>query len=104
MRWGLSDSLPYMNYEGMHEGQVSTDEFNFADNMWVDLNPLFSKDEASNQIIKLLSEPIIKFTPDYVPVKTGLVYDWDQISESHYKFYSGNERGRNPENNCQKCG
>ena len=86
MRWGLSDSLPYMYYDGEHDGQESLEEFNIANGMWKDLNPLLSRNDASNQIIELISEPLLTWSPDYVPLKTGLVHDWKQIEDCHYKF------------------
>ena len=85
-RWGIPDSLPYMEYDGFHEGQVSLDEFNEADANWRELNPLFSDDTSSSHIWDFMSESIITFSPDYAPLKTGLVTDWEQIDEFHYKF------------------
>ncbi len=99
MRWGLSDSLPYMNYNGLHEGQVSFDKFNIADSMWQELNPLFSKDDASNLIIDLISERILTLSPENAPLKTGIVNDWDQISDTHFKFYLSDDIFWNPSYN-----
>ena len=99
MRWGLSDSLPYMYYEEEHDGQESLEEFNVANGMWKDLNPLFSRDDASNQIIELISEPILAWSPDYAPVKTGLIDDWEQFNDFHYKFYMRDNVFWNPSYN-----
>ena len=85
--WGIINSLPYMNYEGYHEGQTNLNELNVADANWRDLNPIFSDDFSSSYICELLTEPIIQFSPDYHPMKTGLVEDWDIINNTHYKFY-----------------
>ena len=95
MSWGLTDSLPYMSYDGIHEGQESTNELNIAtEMMWRELNPLlsgdvnpvFNRDDERDQIIELISEPLLTWSPDYVPLKTGLVHDWKQIEDCHYKF------------------
>ena len=86
-RWGLSNSLPYMSYDGYHSGQVNLSAFNKADKNWRDLNPLRSRDTSSEFMQSLLMEPIVQMNPDYALIKTGLVYDWDMISENHFQFY-----------------
>ena len=95
-RWGLSNSLPYMNYVGFHTGQVDLTEFNLADNNWKSLNPLISIDSTSSLVQSLLMEPIVQMNPDFAPIKTGLVYDWEIIDENHYKFYMLDEVFWNP--------
>jgi ABC-type transport system substrate-binding protein len=86
-RWGVVDSLPYMSYDGLHSGQISLDEFTVSDANWRELNPLFSDDTSSSFIWSLMAEPVVQFSPDLAPLKTGLVYNWEQIDEYHYKFY-----------------
>ncbi|MCE7748914.1 MAG: hypothetical protein GPJ51_10985 [Candidatus Heimdallarchaeota archaeon] len=91
-RWGLSDSLPYMSYIGLHQGQQSLDELNIASHKWLELNPLYS-----NELVwDLSSEPIVQYSPDYAPLKSGLVYDWEQIDESHYQFWMHDDLYWNP--------
>ncbi len=85
-RWGLVDSLPYMAFDGLHEGQESLTEFNVVDNNWRDLNMLTTDDVASSFIFSLMSEPIVGWSPDLAPLKTSLVLDWNQIDETHYVF------------------
>ena len=98
-RWGLADSIPYMSYSGYHDGQDSLDEFNYADANWKELNPLFSDDSSSSFISGLMMEPIVQMNPDYAPLKTGLVYDWDQIDETHYQFFMMDDIYWNPSYN-----
>ncbi|MHA1218116.1 MAG: ABC transporter substrate-binding protein [Candidatus Heimdallarchaeaceae archaeon] len=98
-RWGLADSLPYMSYAGYHDGQDSLDEFNLADANWKELNPLFTDDTSSSFITGLMMEPIVQMNPDYAPLKTGLVYDWDQIDETHYQFWMMDDIFWNPSYN-----
>ncbi len=87
-RWGIVHSLPYMEYDGYHEGQLSLEEFNIAeDAQWQDLNPLTSSNSADELIYDLISEPLVLWSPDQLPTKTGLVRDWEQISENHFKFH-----------------
>jgi len=85
-RWGIVDSLPYIEYDGLHEGQVSLTEFSVADAAWRDLNPLQTDDTSSSFIYSLMAEPIVGWSPDLAPLKTSLVNDWEQIDEFHFKF------------------
>ncbi len=85
-RWGIIDSLPYIEYDGLHIGQVSLTEFNVADAYWRNLNPLQSDDPSSSFIFDLMTESIVGWSSDLAPLKTSLVTDWEQISEFHYKF------------------
>ena len=86
-RWGLVDSLPYMYFDGYHEGQETLDEFILADANWRELNPLFTDDTSSSLIWQLLSEQLIHYSPDFYPMNTGLIQAWTQIDDFHYKFY-----------------
>jgi len=86
VRWGLVNSLPYMEYDGLHEGQESVNEFRTADANWRDLNPLRADDTSSSFISSFISDHIITFSPDYTSLKTSLVNNWEQIDDFHYKF------------------
>jgi len=96
MRWGFIDSSPYMSYNGLHEGQDSADEFNIRDAMWSELNPIYTDDTSSSWIYYLGAEPILQWSPDNAPLKTGFVEDWEQISDDHYKFYMRDDVYWNP--------
>jgi len=86
--WGIVHSLPYLEYDSYHEGQLSLEEFNIAeDAQWQDLNPLTSSNSADELIYDLISEPLVLWSPDQLPTKTGLVRDWEQISVNHFKLY-----------------
>ncbi len=87
-RWGIIDSLPYMSFDGLHDGQVSADEINDHDAKWKDLNPLLQDDASSSYISSLVMEPILQMTPGFEPIKTGLVKDWSQdpTNPNLYKF------------------
>ncbi len=84
---GIANSLPYMYYDGFHENQVSLEEFRVADVNWRELNPLFIDDTSSKLISELMAEPIVQFSPNLVPTNSGLVYNWEQVSDNHFKFY-----------------
>ncbi len=98
-RWGLRDSLPYMSYDGYHSGQEDLTEFSFADANWKDLNPLFSDDSSSSTLAGYLLESILQLNPDFAPLKTGLVYDWEQIDETHFQFWMMDDVYWNPSYN-----
>jgi len=98
-RWGIVDSLPYMEFDGYHDGQVSLNEFNLADANWRELNPLFSDDTSSSFIWSLMAEPVMTYSPDLAPLKTGIVEDWEQIDEFHFKFYMRDDVYWNPSYN-----
>ncbi|MHA1551395.1 MAG: ABC transporter substrate-binding protein [Candidatus Heimdallarchaeaceae archaeon] len=98
-RWGVIDSLPYMEYDGLHEGQESLTEFSLADANWRDLNPLQTDDTSSSFIYGLMAESIVGWSPDLAPLKTSLVTDWEQIDEFHYKFNMRDDVYWNPSYN-----
>ncbi|MHA1419564.1 MAG: ABC transporter substrate-binding protein, partial [Candidatus Heimdallarchaeaceae archaeon] len=85
-RWGIVDSLPYMEYTGLHEGQVSLTDFNIADANWRGLNPLQTDDTSSSFIFSLMAESIVGWSPDSSPLNNSLVIYWEQIDDFHYKF------------------
>ncbi|MCG3221163.1 MAG: hypothetical protein H7641_07250, partial [Candidatus Heimdallarchaeota archaeon] len=87
MRWGWDDSSPYMSYNGLHEGQESALEFNIRDAMWSELNPIFSDDTSSSWIYLLTADQLLEWSPDNAPLKTGIIDNWEQISDDHFKFY-----------------
>ncbi|MCG3222502.1 MAG: hypothetical protein H7641_14065, partial [Candidatus Heimdallarchaeota archaeon] len=87
MRWGFDASCPYMYFEGLHEGQESVEEFNIRDAMWSELNPILLSDTSSQWIYSLAADSLLEWSPDQIPLKTGVINDWEQISDNHYKFY-----------------
>ena len=85
--WDWIASSPYMSFDGLHDGQVSTNEWNQADAIWSNLNPLLSIDTSSKNLQELIFEAGWVIPPNLIPLKTGLIYDWDEITQNHYKFY-----------------
>ncbi|MHA1347838.1 MAG: ABC transporter substrate-binding protein, partial [Candidatus Heimdallarchaeaceae archaeon] len=45
------------------------------------------QDKSDQLISSLISEPIVVNSPDLAPLTTGIVHNWEQISDTHYKFY-----------------
>ena len=87
IRWGIINCLPYMSYDGYHDGQRSLDEYNMVGGPINDLNPLFNTETQDSFTWSLLSEKMLKFNTDDSPIKNGLIFDWEKIDEFHYKFY-----------------
>ncbi|NPD90285.1 MAG: hypothetical protein HGN29_16355, partial [Asgard group archaeon] len=96
MRWGFDASCPYMRFDGLHEGQVTVNEFNTRDAMWSELNPLLFHESSSSWIYELTADPLLQWSPDQVPLKTGLIDNWEQISDDHFKFYLRDDVYWNP--------
>ena len=98
--WGFTDSLPYMFFDGYHDGQESLDEFNIADTNWGELNPMFIDSYEFYHIVgHLLNEELVELSPGLEPLKTGLVTDWQFISDSHIKFFMRDNVFWNPSYN-----
>ncbi len=100
-RWGFLDSLPYMSFDGLHEGQTSTSEFNIAA-YWDFLNPLYYHLLSGDNkfILELLHESMIQWSPDQIQVKTGLINDWIKIDDNHFKFFIRDNVYWNPSYDC----
>lgn len=79
--YGLFDCLPYMSFDGLHEGQENLDEFNIALTSENNLDKYVAVYENS-----LINEPLLKIGPDLIPLKTGLILDWEMIDNTHFKF------------------
>ncbi|MBY9001928.1 MAG: hypothetical protein KGD64_13500, partial [Candidatus Heimdallarchaeota archaeon] len=85
--WTLTDNLPYIYFNSFHQGQENIDELILADSNWRTLNPLSITDYSSDFISSLVNEPLIKLSPEGVPLRNGLIEDWESINESHYVFH-----------------
>ncbi len=98
--WGIIDSLPYMSYDGYHEGQKSLTEFRIADANLRELNPMFIDSYFGYGFIgKTLNEELVLLSPSHEPIKTGLVRDWERIDDFHFKFYMRDNVFWNPSYN-----
>ncbi len=103
-QWSLTDNLPYMEFTDYHEGQSDTTELIIADSNWVGLNPLLYDNYVDQEIISLISEPLLKIAPDSEYLKTGIIYDWEQNDwsnkyETHFQFFMRDNIYWNPSYN-----
>ncbi|MHA1200532.1 MAG: ABC transporter substrate-binding protein, partial [Candidatus Heimdallarchaeaceae archaeon] len=96
---GLRDSLPYMESDGYHQEQTSLTELNIADATH-NIHAMDVCDCTSiSKIWDVISEPLFQYHELGMPVKTGIVDDWEQIDEFHYKFYMRDNIYWNPSYN-----
>ena len=84
--WGWYASSVDMEFDGLHDGQVSIDEWNIADAMWTTLNPLFNRDTSSSNLFRLYLRPGLSVNPEMIPIKNGLIVDWEMINANHYVY------------------
>lgn len=87
VNWSISNNMPYLSFNETHEGQESTDEFIFSDSSFQNLNPLMYTDDSSVNLASFLTEQIIQISPENEILKTGLIYDWEEVNESYYRFF-----------------
>ena len=85
--WGISDSLPYIFFEGLHDNQRTVEELNLykeLSHLGI-VNPIteyFFEDEINT----FFMEPLMKLTPDKIPTNRGLIRDWEFLDENHIRF------------------
>ncbi|MCG3221671.1 MAG: hypothetical protein H7641_09860, partial [Candidatus Heimdallarchaeota archaeon] len=96
VKWSLSNNMPYLSFSETHEGQKSIQEFVFRDSNFINLNPLLYLDDASKNIVSFLTEPIIQISPENELLSTGLIYNWEEVNESYYRFYVRDDVFWNP--------
>ncbi|MHA1418683.1 MAG: ABC transporter substrate-binding protein [Candidatus Heimdallarchaeaceae archaeon] len=85
--WSLTDNLPYIYFNSLHQGQENMNELILADSNWRTLNPLSITVHSSDFVSSLVNEPLIKLSPEGIPLRNGLIEDWESINESHYIFH-----------------
>ncbi|MHA1954097.1 MAG: hypothetical protein ACW96U_09165, partial [Candidatus Heimdallarchaeaceae archaeon] len=85
--WGISDSLPYMHFEELHENQRTVEELNLHEDFqyYSPFDPLTER-IFEDHINTFFMEPILKLSPDKIPTKRGLIYNWEVIDANHLKF------------------
>ncbi len=83
-KWGLTDSLPYMRFEGLHINQSSVEELVLTDAKWEYFNPY--EEHSSDFVFSLISEQTLQLKPSLEPLKTGLIIDWAQSTTNSNLF------------------
>lgn len=86
IKWGLTDSLPYMSFEGLHTNQSSVEELVITDAKWEYYNPYEERYSSSYSVFSLISEQILNLKSSLEPLKTGLIIDWAQSTTNPNLF------------------
>jgi len=82
---GLKESWGKMSWSGTHEGQINDDEIVICNNPWINLNPLFSMDSASSEIINLVFDPLIMIDSNHV-VWPHLAQNYTFLNSTHLRI------------------
>jgi len=85
-KWGLTDSLPYMRFEGLHINQSSVEELVLSDAKWKYFNPYEEHYSSGYFVFSLVSEQILQLKSSLEPLKTGLIIDWVQSTTNSNLF------------------
>jgi hypothetical protein len=81
-KWGISDSLPYMSFDGLHANQDSVTELKIGVNGWYDLNPLTMTEDGEKLIVSLVMDKLIHTDEKGTPTNYGLIDSWEYENDT----------------------
>ena len=82
-------SLPYMEFNGLHDNQEDKSALNIVESWWVDLLHLKEYDGSKysrNLVLSLLSDELLYYD-SYADKIGGLVSNWTRIDDNHFQFF-----------------
>lgn len=79
---GLSDSLPYMSFEGPHEGQENTSNLNIGIGIWSDLNQLTMRRASEELLISLMMDKLVHLNDQRELTNHGLINSWKFMNDT----------------------
>ncbi len=79
---GLSHSLPYMSFNGLHEDQVTVDELYVGAGRWFDLHPLTMLEDAEKLIVSLMMDKLVEQDKKGMATKLGLIDNWEYLNDT----------------------
>jgi ABC-type transport system substrate-binding protein len=79
---GISRSLPYMTFDGLHDGQSSTQQLKIGVGKWFDLNPLTMNQLAEKTIVSLMMDKLIEVDEKGNPTDRGLIDAWEYVNQT----------------------
>ncbi|MHA2357326.1 MAG: ABC transporter substrate-binding protein [Candidatus Heimdallarchaeaceae archaeon] len=79
---GISMSLPYMTFNGLHDGQTTTQHLKIGVGKWFDLNPLTVSEPAEKTIISLMMDKLIEVDEKGNPTDRGLIDTWEYVNQT----------------------
>lgn len=87
-RFGLADSLPYMQFNGLHQSQTSVDELNIGVlGKWIDFNPLSVIENGEKLVLSLIMDKLTTLDEKGTPTTYGLIDDWDYVNSTFLKLH-----------------
>ncbi len=72
----FSHSLPYMTFNGLHEGQESLTTLKIGTSEWENLSPVEVTKRGEKVILSLVMDKLIELDEKNFPIKRGLIDDW----------------------------
>ncbi len=81
-KWGISDSLPYMSFDGLHDNQDSITELKIGMGGWYDLNPLTMTEDGEKLLVSLIMDKLIHLDEKGTPTHYGLIDSWEYENDT----------------------
>ncbi len=81
-KWGISDSLPYMSFNGLHSNQESVTKLKLGIGGWFDLSPLTMREDGEKLLVSLIMDKLIHLDEKGSPTKYGLIDSWDYLNQT----------------------
>ena len=79
---GLSNSLPYMSFSGIHEGQETTDILKIGVSRWFNLNPMRSTLNTEKLFLSLIMDKLIAVDSEGKITRKGLINYWEYLNDT----------------------
>ena len=79
---GISHSLPYMSFNGLHEFQSSINDLYIGAGRWFDINPLSMIEDGEKLIVSLIMDKLIELDDKGMATKYGLIDNWEYLNET----------------------
>ncbi len=86
--FGLADSLPYMQFSGLHQSQTAVDELNIGVlGKWIDFNPLTVVENGEKLVLSLIMDKLTTIDDKGTPTPYGIIDDWDYVNSTFLKLH-----------------
>ncbi len=86
--YGLADSLPYMQFSGLHQSQTAVNELNMGVlGRWIDFNPLTVVEDAEKLVLSLVMDKLTTLDDKGTPTTYGLIDEWNYVNSTFLKLH-----------------
>ncbi|MCG3222095.1 MAG: hypothetical protein H7641_12025 [Candidatus Heimdallarchaeota archaeon] len=72
----FSHSIPYMEFDGLHEGQESLTTLKIGTSEWNNFSPVEATKRGEKVVLSLVMDKLIELDEKNTPIKRGLIDDW----------------------------